>query len=94
MFDLSEIPEFIMLGLFIDVFIFHHFRKDGDIFDGSDKYRKGTISQYVNCCLCHGFTIGVLLTLFIPNHDLGDLILGGAMISVSALTYRILVLKE
>jgi len=93
-FDLNNLPQFIAVGLFLDVFIFHHFRKEGDMFDTPDKHKKGTIAQYVNCCLCHGFGIGCVIVPFFPNYNTYDIFLGGAIMAISSLTYRILVLKE
>jgi len=91
-FNLNVLIPFILIGLFFDVYIFHHFRKDGDVFDSA--INPGRLVKYVNCCLCHGFSIGFLLTICFADHTLLDLFIGGAIISISALTYRILVLKE
>lgn len=96
--NMAELLSFILVGLALDFFIFHYFRKDGDRFDGEDQHIKGTISNYINCCFCHGFLIGICLTPLMISHSIdntiGYQIIGGLIISISTLTYRIMVLKE
>jgi len=92
LFDIDNVLPFIFICLFIDVFVFHHFRIDGDVFDSST----GWLSTYINCCLCHGFAIGFIVAMLFsyPEPDAISWISGACISSISALTYRTLVLKE
>jgi len=93
LFELDLLIPFILLGLFLDVFIFHHFRENGDAIDT----RGGTLKFYFECCLCHGFCIGIILYAFFATSILDYTMYAiphGMVISIVSMTYNIMVLKE